>query len=74
MLFRSGEGTEVVLYQKEDGTIGARVDGHEQALLTVQPALAIVRGKLSDTILRLFKRDGKVFAIGSGGRMIRKSS
>ena len=68
----SGEGSEVELYKKEDQSIGLRIDGKEQNIIPVQPQLAIIRNKMTDGILRLFKKNQQVFAIGYGGRMIKK--
>lgn len=71
--YRSGEGTEVELYQKEDGCLGMRLEGKEQTILPVSPYMAIVRGKMSDGNVSLYWRGGHVFAIRYGGRMIPKS-
>ncbi len=72
-MYVSGEGTEVELYQKEDGTVGMRTDGKEQNLIPVNPRMAIIRGKMTDGNITLYWRNGKIFAIRYGGRMIPKS-
>lgn len=63
----------VQLYQKEDGTIGMRVEGKDQNILTVNPTDAIIRRKMTDGYLRLCMRGGEVFAIAYGSRMIPKA-
>lgn len=72
-MYVSGEGTMVQLYQKEDGTIGMRVEGKDQNILTVNPTDAIIRRKMTDGYLRLCMRGGEVFAIAYGSRMIPKA-
>ena len=50
-----------------------RTDGKEQNLIPVNPRMAIIRGKMTDGNITLYWRNGKIFAIRYGGRMIPKS-
>ena len=72
-VYASGEGTNIELFRKENGEIGMRLEGKEQVMIPVNPYMAIIRGKMSDGNLSLYWRNGHVFAIRYGGRMIPKS-
>jgi len=57
----------------EDGKVGLRADGKVQPFIMVNENLGLVRGFVKDGYVKLFKDgDGNVFAIGYGGRMLRK--
>ena len=57
----------------EDGKVGLRADGKVQPFIMVNENVGLVRGFVKDGYVKLFKdSDGNVFAIGYGGRMLRK--
>lgn len=57
----------------EDGKVGLRADGKVQPFIMVNENLGLVRGFVKDGYVKLYKDgDGNVFAIGYGGRMLRK--
>ena len=63
----------VVEIFEEDGKVGLRADGKEQPFIMVNETLGLVRGFVKDGYVKLYKdSDGDVFAIGYGGRMLRK--
>ena len=63
----------VVEIFEEDGTVGLRADGKVQPFIMVNENVGLVRGFAKDGYVKLFKDgDGNVFAIGYGGRMLRK--
>lgn len=71
--YESLEGGTVVLYKKEDGSIGMKNDKREIDIRPVQPLLAITKGKLSDGIVKLFHSEEKgVWAITTGSRIVPK--
>ncbi len=58
---------------EEDGIVGLRADGKVQPFIMVNENVGLVRGFAKDGYVKLFKDgDGNVFAIGYGGRMLRK--
>ena len=58
---------------EENGTVGLRADGKVQPFIMVNETVGLVRGFVKDGYVKLFKDgDGDVFAIGYGGRMLRK--
>ena len=58
---------------EENGKVGLRADGKEQPFIMVNETLGLVRGFVKDGYVKLYKDgDGDVFAIGYGGRMLRK--
>lgn len=68
--FDSGEGTTVDIVETDSG-LSVFVDGRERNFVMVQENLGIIRGYVKDAYLSLFKdEDGKVFAVGHGGRML----
>ena len=63
----------VVEIFEENGTVGLRADGKVQPFIMVNENVGLVRGFAKDGYVKLFKDgDGNVFAIGYGGRMLRK--
>ena len=57
----------------EDGKVGLRADGKVQPFIMVNENVGLVRGFVKDGYVKLFKDgEGNVFAIGYGGRMLRK--
>lgn len=57
----------------EDGKVGLRADGKVQPFIMVNETVGLVRGFVKDGYVKLYKDgDGNVFAIGYGGRMLRK--
>ncbi len=63
----------VVEIFEEDGIVGLRADGKVQSFIMVNEIVGLVRGFAKDGYVKLFKDgDGNVFAIGYGGRMLRK--
>ena len=68
----SGEGSRVELYQKGDGSLGMRLNEKEQNVIPVSPYMAVICGKRSDGMISLYRRNGNIFAIRYGGRMIPK--
>ena len=71
-MYISGEGSQVELYQKEDGSLGMRLNEQEQNVIPVSPYTAVICGKRSDGMISLYRRNGNIFAIRYGGRMIPK--
>ncbi len=73
--FASGEGTSFEIFAKEDGTPGLRSEEKELNMVTVSPEAAVVRGKYSDTPVKLIRDEkGHVFAVQYGSRLIPRAS
>lgn len=63
----------VVKICEEDGTVCLYADGVKQPFIMVNENVGLIRGFVKDGYVKLFKdEDGDVFAIGYGGRMLRK--
>lgn len=63
----------VVKICEEDGTVCLYADGVKQPFIMVNENVGLIRGFVKDGYVKLFKNeDGDVFAIGYGGRMLRK--
>lgn len=57
----------------ENGKTGVRAGGKEQPFIMVNETTGLIRGYVKDAYIKLFKDgEGDVFAIGYGGRMLRK--
>ena len=64
------EENEVEIFLK-DGVPAARVNGTEGAFLPVQEYLGIFRKAEKDDYVKLYPdAEGKIFAVGFGGRML----
>ena len=72
-IYRSGEGTVVEIRPEEDGFIAA-VEGKSRPLIPVSRGCGVMEGRFSDDRIYLHRREGRVFAIGYGSRMIPKES
>ena len=68
--YSSGEGTTLTLSAGENGTLQATVDGKERKVVTTSPRMAAVIGRYSDGFIRLYFRDGEVFAVHFGSRIL----
>ena len=68
----SAEGTTLVLAAGEDGRPAAFVDGKERKIVCTGPKTAAVIGRYSDGFIRLYQREGKVFAAHFGSRIFPK--
>lgn len=63
----------VVTICVEDGSVCLYADGVKQPFIMVNENVGLIRGFVKDGYVKLFKdEDGQVFAIGYGGRMLRK--
>ena len=71
-VYHSDEENEVEIFLK-DGAPAARVNGTEGAFLPVQEYLGIFRKAEKDDYVKLYPdAEGKIFAVGFGGRMLPK--
>ena len=69
-VYHSDEENEVEIFLK-DGVPAARVNGTEGAFLPVQEYLGIFRKAEKDDYVKLYPdAEGKIFAVGFGGRML----
>lgn len=65
----------VIKICEEDGEVCLYADGVKKPFIMVNESVGLIRGFLKDGYVKLFKdEDGDVFAIGYGGRMLRKRS
>lgn len=69
-LYRSAEGPEVEILM-EGGELKVRQSGRDSHFIMVQETLGIIQGPFKDGTLRLHAdENGRVFAVGFGGRML----
>lgn len=63
----------VVTICEEQGSVSLYADGVKQPFIMVNETVGLIRGFMKDGYVKLFKdANGDVFAIGYGGRMLRK--
>lgn len=71
--YLSGEGTKVDI-RIEGGEYFATVDEKERRLIPVSGGCGLMEGPFSDERIYLHRREGRVFAIGCGSRIIPKGA
>lgn len=71
--YHCGEGYGVVIYEREDKSLGVRADGAERIAIPLSQNMAVLCGRFSDGFIRLCRREGHVFAIQYGSRMLPKT-
>lgn len=70
-LYESGEGVKVEIALEGDA-YAATVDGKTRPLIPVSRGCGVMEGRFSDDKIYLHRREGRVFALGYGSRMIAK--
>ena len=70
-IYRSGEGVELAIQQTEEG-FSAAIEGKPRPLIPVSRGCGVMEGRFSDDKIYLHHREGRIFAIGYGSRMIPK--
>ena len=70
--YRSCEGDSFEVKLREDGTLFTTEDGEEKELIPVGTRIAVIPGKFSDAKVKFYTRQGKVFAVLRGSRILPK--
>ena len=70
--YRSCEGDSFEVKLREDGTLFTTEDGEEKELIPIGTRIAVIPGKFSDAKVKFYTRQGKVFAVLRGSRILPK--
>lgn len=70
--YRSCEGDSFELKLRADGSLFTEENGEEKDVIPVGTHLAVIPGKFSDAKVKFYTRQGKVFAVLRGSRILPK--
>lgn len=71
-VYNSGEGTIFEVLPDELGQVKAKINDKPADLMPINPYMAVMRNRFSDAIITFYKKEGTVFAMRYGGRIIPK--
>ena len=71
-IYRSCEGDSFEVKLREDGTLYTVEEGEEKGLIPIGTHIALIPGKFSDAKVKFYTRQGKVFAVLKGSRILPK--
>ena len=70
--YRSCEGDSFKVTLKEDGTLVTTVEEEEKELIPIGTRIALIPGRFTDAKVKFYTRQGKVFAVLRGSRILPK--
>ena len=70
--YRSCEGDSFEVKLRENGTLFTIEDGEEKDIIPVSTRIAVIPGKFTDAKVKFYTRQGQVFAVLRGSRILPK--
>ena len=71
-IYRSCEGDSFEVKLREDGALYTVEDGEEKPVIPIGTHIAVIPGTFSDAKVKFYTRQGKVFAVLRGSRILPK--